>query len=366
MSSESPLENQSASSSLTPRVWFITGTSTGLGRLLVKDVLERGDHVIASARKIAAIKDLETNPEDAGADTGKTKGQCKTIGLDVTASFQSIRQTIADAMKFWGRIDVLVHNAGAGMLGISEEVGVEGYQTQFATNFFGPLNITHAVLPYMRAARTGNIAFVGSRSSWRSGVLMLGTYASSKAALSAAAEALAVEVTPFGIRILEICPGGLRTTNWDNMILLPTSKSAPTEHATDSEDTASDEQNHIADYTSSRAAHIKFMGTLSGIQPGDPVRAARVIVDLVRAEGAFTGYEDSAKAKLNTSSNPWAAASAKSVADGSAGQERKVLPNLLVLGGDAQRDVRNKCMTVLQGIDQWEDVGRSIDFASHS
>jgi len=289
-------------------------------------------------------------------------GQCKTIGLDVTSPFDSIKKTIAEAIQFWGRIDVLVHNAGAGMLGISEEVGVEGYQTQFATNFFGPLNITHAVLPYMRAARTGTVAFIGSRSSWRAGVLMLGTYASSKAALSAAAEALAVEVAPFGIRVLEVCPGGLRTTNWDNMVLLPTSKNAPTEHVDTS---TGGEQDHIADYKPHRTAHIKFMATLSGTQPGDPVQAAKVITDLIRAEGAFTGYEDSTK--IHTSSNPWAAAN--SSAAGVTGQkvvQSKVLPNLLILGGDAQRDVRNKCTKVLQGIEQWEEVGRSIDFASQS
>ncbi|KLO09008.1 NAD(P)-binding protein [Schizopora paradoxa] len=356
------MDGQITSSARTPKVWLITGTSTGLGRILVKDVVERGDYVIASARRIEAIRDFETNTDET--NHSKIKGKCRVITLDVTVSFESIKETIAEAIKFWGRIDVLVHNAGAGMLGISEEVGVEGYQAQFATNFFGPLNVTHAVLPYMRAARTGTVAFIGSRSSWRAGVLMLGTYASSKAAMSAAAEAIGVEVAPFGIRVLEVCPGGLRTTNWDNMILLPTSKNAPTGTGS--------QQDRIADYEPARTAHVKFMSTLSGVQPGDPLRAASVIVDLIKAEGAFSGYEDSTKMKLDTSSNPWAAASAvKVTADGSAeqkedGGQSKVLPNLLIIGGDSQRDVKNRCAKVLKGIEEWEEVGRSIDFASHS
>jgi len=249
-------------------------------------------------------------------------------------------------MKPWGRIDVLVHNAGNAMLGISEEIGsavpsprVEGYQTQFATNFWGPLNITHAVLPYMRAARSGTVVFVGSRSSWKSDVLMLGPYASSKAALSAAAEALAVEVAPFGIRVIDIWPGSMRTRNFENLILLPTTKK--TRFSTGSEygnkpglfDTG--EGVHIEDYTPYRSAQIDFLRTLNGIQPGDPARAAKMVVDVVRKEGAFEG-----------------------VPSGSGDQEdvgTRMLPNLLVLGSDAQRDVRNKCTRVMQGIDDWEE-----------
>lgn len=122
--------------------------------------------------------------------------RCKTIRLDVTEPFPTIRQAAADAVKLWGRIDVLVHNAANGMLGIVEEVGLvrwrllnchflksllsrcavgpsaEGYQKQFDTNFFGPLNVTNAFLPYMRAARSGVIVFIGSRSSYRSNVLV--------------------------------------------------------------------------------------------------------------------------------------------------------------------------------------------------
>ncbi len=129
------------------------GTSAGLGRLLVKEVVERGDYAIASARNIAAIKDLETNPDESGSSNsnawakgedelqqyinGKLTnslrlgiGQCRTICLDVSSPFESIRGTIVEAMKFWGRIDVLVHNAGNAMLGISEEIGSVALRSQ--------------------------------------------------------------------------------------------------------------------------------------------------------------------------------------------------------------------------------------------
>ncbi|KLO09007.1 NAD(P)-binding protein [Schizopora paradoxa] len=335
-----------AGSSTAPKVWFVTGTSAGLGRVLVKEVLARGDYVIASARNIEDIENLETD--------SNSKGQCKVMCLDVSSSFESIRETIAEAVKIWGRIDVLVHNAGNAMLGISEEVGVEGYQKQFATNFYGPLNITHAVLPYMRASRSGTVVSVGSRSSWKADVLMLGPYASSKAALSAAAEALAVELAPFDIRVLEICPGSMRTRNFEKLILLPPAPSTGSDRNEEIPQNSEDNgQPTINDYAPYRTGQVHFLRTLNGKQPGDPVRVAKAIVDLVRVEGEFAGWAVVAKAEDSEgSTNPDFVSS-------------KALPSMLVLGGDAQRDVRQKCTRVLQGVEEWEEVGQSIDIALH-
>lgn len=140
----------------------------------------------------------------------------------------------------------------------------------------------------------------------------------------------------------------MRTRNFENLILLPVVPNASS-----------------GEPLAYRMAQIEFLRTLNGTQPGDPTRAAKAIVNLVRTEGEFSGYEDGAKSDAS-SSNPWAAAAAKSDISESGVRgdvQSKELPKLLVLGGDAQRDVRNKCMQVLRMIDQWEEVGRSIGFA---
>ncbi len=163
----------------------------------------------------------------------------------------------------------------------------------------------------------------------------------------------------------------MRTRNFENLILLPVVPNASSgeplaENKQYTDEPNDGEEDHIADYAPYRMAQIEFLRTLNGTQPGDPTCAAKAIVNLVRAEGEFAGYEDGVKS--GDGANPWSVAAAKSISvmDGSdkhEDAESKELPNLLVLGGDAQRDVRNKCMQVLQGIDEWEEVGRSIDFA---
>ncbi|KIP08070.1 hypothetical protein PHLGIDRAFT_117611, partial [Phlebiopsis gigantea 11061_1 CR5-6] len=176
-------------------VWYITGTSSGLGRRLVAVLLERGDKVVASARTPEGLAGL------APAENLRTQV------LDVTAGPDVLARSAEAAVAFFGRVDVLVNNAGVGAKGILEEAGSAGLRAQFAVNVFGLLDVTAAFLPYMRKRRAGTVVLIGSRSSWSPENPTTGLYASSKAAVRALGETLAAELAPFALRVLIVEPG---------------------------------------------------------------------------------------------------------------------------------------------------------------
>ncbi|KAI5118165.1 hypothetical protein M0805_005787 [Coniferiporia weirii] len=327
------------------RIWFITGTSTGLGREFVHAVLARNpnDRVIATARSLSQIQDL-------AEQYNKHETRCYTLRLDLNDDYDAMRSIAAEAMSVWGRVDVLVNNAGRGTLGISEEAGVEGYRTQFATGFFGTLSITHAFLPYFRGSRAGTVVFIGSRSGWREVVHAGGTYASCKAALAAAAEGLAAELAPFGIRVLNVVPGALRTQNWAKMAvhppahsaLLPPLYSPQGSGGADSPGKIRDGQHGIADYDSARERMMAWLaGTQTSMQHGDPAACARAVVSVVCGEAQPR--------------------------PGSVGYE-KGWPdlNLLILGSDAEANIRDKYERVLRNMIDWNDMLRCVDSPAKS
>lgn len=280
-----------------PKVWLITGTSSGFGRRLVSIVLERGDRVVATARSLQKIQEFPQSPN------------LHLLELDVTSGTAVIKERVDEAAKVWGRIDVLVNNAGIGLLGILEECGVDKMIKQFRPNVFGVLDVTNAALPYMRERKSGTVVIIGSRSAWRPEVTGLGAYASSKAAVQVMGETLAVELAPFNIRVLVVEPGAFRTENiYSNKF-----------------DTWT---NPIPDYDETRAETLARFEAIPGKQPGDPMKAMKFVVDVVRGEGVAAGRE-------------W--------------------PSYLVLGEDAERDVRNKCMMMLKHLDEWKDVIRDVN-----
>ncbi|KAG2753733.1 NAD(P)-binding protein [Suillus brevipes Sb2] len=280
-----------------PKVWLITGTSSGFGRRLVSIVLERGDRVVATARSLQKIQEFPQSPN------------LHLLELDVTSGTTVIKEQVDEAAKVWGRIDVLVNNAGIGLLGILEECGVDKMIKQFRPNVFGVLDVTNAALPYMRERKSGTVVIIGSRSAWRPEVTGLGAYASSKAAVQVMGETLAVELAPFNIRVLVVEPGAFRTENiYSNKF-----------------DTWT---NPIPDYDETRAETLARFEAIPGKQPGDPMKAMKFVVDVVRGEGVAAGRE-------------W--------------------PSYLVLGEDAERDVRNKCMMMLKHLDEWKDVIRDVN-----
>jgi NAD(P)-dependent dehydrogenase (short-subunit alcohol dehydrogenase family) len=181
------------------KVWFITGSSRGLGRNLTEAVLESGEQVAATARKPEELNDL----------IEKYKDQILPLKLDVTDNAE-ISKAILGTIDHFGRIDVLVNNAGFGVTGVTEAFTEEQVQSQLETNLYAPIAITRAVLPYMRKQRSGRILQISSIGG-RIGNPGLSIYMAAKFGLSGFSEALAKEVAPLGIYITSVEPGGFRT-----------------------------------------------------------------------------------------------------------------------------------------------------------
>ena len=230
------------------QVWLITGASTGFGRVLAETVLARGGRVVATARDVSAVKDLvERAPERVLA-----------ARLDVTDP-ASVRQAVDAAIAGFGQIDVVVNNAGHGLVGALEELADEHIRAVMATNVFGAMAVTRAVLPHMRARRQGCIVQMSSVGG------VVGNpghaiYATSKFALEGMSEALAGEVAPFGIRVLIVEPGPFRTEFAGRSMTFA---------------------EPIDDYrdTPAGALRARFRDQ-DGRQPNDPAKAAAIIVDV--------------------------------------------------------------------------------------
>src|SRR6185369_15829919 len=181
------------------KVWFITGSSTGFGRELAEELLEQRFRVVATARKPESLNEL----------TEKYPETLRAVKLDVT-NREEVRAAIAGAISEFGRIDVLVNNAGYGSIGALEEFEDEQIRRQFETNFFGPIDIIRAALPALREQKSGhiiNFSSVGGFVSFPSA----GLYCASKFALEAMTEALSGELVGHGIKATIIEPGAFRT-----------------------------------------------------------------------------------------------------------------------------------------------------------
>lgn len=181
------------------KVWFITGSSRGLGRSLTAAVLAKGDLVAATARNPLQLNDLV---EQYG-------NNIFPVQLDVT-DYKQVYKAVEDTIAHFGRIDVLVNNAGFGIIGAAEAFTDEQVRSQFETNLYAPVEITRAVLPYMRKQRSGRILQVSSVGG-RITSIGLSMYQSAKWGLSGFSEALAKEVAPLGIKVTSVEPGGFRT-----------------------------------------------------------------------------------------------------------------------------------------------------------
>lgn len=187
------------SSTFQERVWFITGTSSGLGRALAEAVLEKGEVVVLTARNPQKVQDLAAKYPDRSI----------VVQLDVTKP-KDVRKAVKQTIAQYGRIDVLVNNAGASTIGAIEEVSDEEVRRLFETNFFGVLDMQRIVLPYMRQRRSGHILNISSIGCF-SNANAWGFYSSSKLAVEGISVTLASEVAPFGIKVTIVEPGALCT-----------------------------------------------------------------------------------------------------------------------------------------------------------
>jgi NAD(P)-dependent dehydrogenase (short-subunit alcohol dehydrogenase family) len=233
---------------MTSKVWFITGTSKGFGRIWAEAALARGDRVAATARDVKTLQDLVDRYGD----------QVLALTLDVDDK-AAVDTAIAETIARFGRIDVAINNAGYGQFGAIEEVSEAEARAQMETNFFGALWVTQGVLPQMRAQGSGHIIQVSSIGGVNA-FPTIGLYHASKWALEGFSQALAAEVAAFGIKVTIVEPAGY-ATDWRG----PSAKrSAP-----------------IAAYDEVRAARAAFRAAAT---PGDPDASGPAILKVVDAE----------------------------------------------------------------------------------
>lgn len=280
---------------MTHKIWFITGCSTGFGRELANQLLSQGYQVAVTARNTKDIQDIVSGHEK----------QALALELDVTKPEQ-VNSAVQKAISHFGRIDVLVNNAGIGYFAAVEESEDEEVRRMFEINFFGLTRMTQAVLPYMRKQKSGhiiNISSIGGLAAFPA----LGFYNATKFAVDGLSEALAKEVKHLGIKVTIIAPSGFRT-DWAGR-------------------SANDTQIRIDDYKESAHQNQDNIRGYSGNQPGDPVRAAKAIIQVVESE------------------NP---------------------PLRLLLGAAALRGARNKLEELRKDFDTWETVTAGADFPKES
>jgi NAD(P)-dependent dehydrogenase (short-subunit alcohol dehydrogenase family) len=235
---------------MAEKIWFITGTSRGFGREWTIAALERGDKVAATARDTATLDDLVAKYGDA----------LLPIQLDVTdhdADFAAVKQ----AHDHFGRLDVVVNNAGYGQFGFIEELSEQAARDQIETNLFGALWITQAALPYLRAQRSGHIIQVSSIGGI-SAFANVGIYHASKWGLEGFSQALAAEVASFGIHVTLIEPGGF-STDWGG--------------------SSSKRADELPAYAEAHAAAQRFREQRTQNQ-GDPKASAAAVLKIVDAE----------------------------------------------------------------------------------
>jgi NAD(P)-dependent dehydrogenase (short-subunit alcohol dehydrogenase family) len=233
------------------KIWFITGASTGFGRLLAEQALAQGDQVVATARKPEQIADLEQqHPETA-----------LVVALDVTEE-SSIEAAVDDAIQHFGRIDVLVNNAGYGLAGAIEEATEGEYMPVFETNVFGLIRVTRALLPHLRAQRSGHIVNLSSVGGLI-GSPGWGYYNASKFAVEGFSEALAAEVAPLGIHVTIVEPGPFRTDFLGR--------------------SGVEARQRIPDYDATAGKTRQYFHDQAGKQPGDPAKAVAAIITAVES-----------------------------------------------------------------------------------
>lgn len=228
------------------QVWFITGASRGFGLEIARAALERGDAVAAAAR----------NPQEVERALGQ-HGRLLPVALDVTNESQA-QAAVDAALKRFGKIDILVNNAGRGLLGAVEEASPDEIRAVFAVNVEGLLTVTRAVLPSMRARRSGRILNMSSVGGFR-GRPGWGVYCGTKFAIEGLGEALHAELLPLGIHVTTIEPGTFRTDFLDPSSLVRAKQI-------------------IEDYSSTAGASRQWADTSNHTQLGDPVKGAAAIV----------------------------------------------------------------------------------------
>ena len=272
--------------------WIITGASRGFGRAIAESALENGDDVLAAVRQPHAVADLAERFPDRFASTSFDAG--KTAQVD---------GVVEAALRRFGRVDVLVNNAGRGIIGAAEEVSDADLREAMDLHLFVPAALVRAVLPTMRERRSGTIIQMSSQGG-RVSFPGAGSYSAGKFALEGWSEALAGEVAPFGIRVMVVEPSRFRT-GFNKPDVIAFAESSPV-------------------YGEALSAMRADLAQVDGVQEGDPVKAAEVIVGLAHGDD---------------------------------------VPLRLPLGAEAVRRIGNGYRANLEALEKWADVAIGTDFA---
>jgi NAD(P)-dependent dehydrogenase (short-subunit alcohol dehydrogenase family) len=272
------------------QVWLITGSSRGLGRALAAAVLGAGHKLVATARDPAQLDDLAERYGD----------RVRRIALDVTDP-HAAAAAIAAAVETFTRLDVLVNNAGYGDIGSVEDTSLEDIRAQIETNLFGVINVTKAAIPLMREQGSGHIIQLSSIGG-RVGAMGRAPYSAAKFGVEGFSEALAKETAPLGIRVTIVEPGGFRTDFAGSSTTMRPGRS---------------------EYDSTIGATVRFQRDYSGAQPGDPGKAAAVILQVASLDEP---------------------------------------PLRLLLGSDAVRAVEQADLARIESDRKWRDLSVSTDF----
>jgi NAD(P)-dependent dehydrogenase (short-subunit alcohol dehydrogenase family) len=279
----------------TKKVWYVTGASKGLGLSLVKQLLAAGYPVAATSRNFA---DLET---------AVGKDQQGFLPLSVNLKDEaSVKESIAATVKTFGHIDVVVNNAGYGLLGSLEELSDEESRANFEINVFGTLNVIRNAMPYLREQRSGQIFNISSIGGFSGGFPGFGIYCATKFAVAGLSESLAHKAKAFGVNVTVVYPGYFRTN-----FLAANSLSVPA--------------NQIDAYADVRASQQAHQESINGNQPGDPEKAVAALITVVE------------------SANP---------------------PINLFLGEDAYALADQKILSIQQDMDAWEKVSTATVYNS--
>ncbi|UZR98556.1 SDR family NAD(P)-dependent oxidoreductase [Chondrinema litorale] len=242
-------QNEKSEASNTEKVWFITGSSRGFGRIWTEAALERGDKVVATARKFESIADLKE----------KYGKQVLTLEMDVTQPNQ-VKSAVEAANEYFGRLDIVLNNAGYSLVGTIEEANTDEIRALYETNVLGTVSVIQAVLPLLREQGKGHILGVSSGLGHLA-YPVIGYYCSSKWAFEAIHESLAIEVKPFGIDVTMIEPGAY-ATEFGSQDSLKFSQS-------------------LVEYDNLKS---QFIGNLKNIEQGNPKATPEAIFKVVDAE----------------------------------------------------------------------------------
>ena len=272
------------------KVWLITGSSRGLGRALADAVLAAGHKLVATARNPAQLAELVECYGD----------QVRTLALDVTDP-DAAGDAVAAAVEAFGRLDVLVNNAGYGNIGSIEDTRLEDIRAQIETNLFGVIHVTKAAIPVLRKQGSGHIIQVSSIGG-RVGAMGRAPYSAAKWGVEGFSEALAKETASLGIKVTIIEPGGFRTDFAGSSTTINEGR---------------------PEYDSTVGAAARFQRDYNGAQPGDPARAAAVIIRLAALDEP---------------------------------------PLRLLLGSDAVRIAEESDLARLEADKKWRDLSVSTDF----